>query len=245
MRAPRSKDHGCFVCRFLTLGKAWPLHSDPDPEKADPTRDPTLERNPMPSKRFIASAVASIGLFAPLTQPIRALAQSPDVRQEDTREDRREDRREDQREELQINVPRTAAGAIDAQKLVAEIRAFFDHGVREVRIRERGLTAQERTQIAQLVQQVAADFRLERVRLRQDDDRLRVELRAEREVHADRREDRREERREDRVERRENRPERLARVERPERAERAERPERAERAERPERVERPDHSGRH
>src|SRR6185503_14361410 len=96
----------------------------------------SLERNPMPSKRFIASAVASIGLFAPLTQPIRALAQTPDVRQED----RREDRREDQREEVQLNVPRTAAGAIDTQRLLAEIHAFFDNGVREVRIRERGLT---------------------------------------------------------------------------------------------------------
>jgi len=41
------------------------------------------------------------------------------------------------------------------------------------------LTAQERTEIAQLVQQLAADRKLERVRLRQDDDRLRIELRAE------------------------------------------------------------------
>src|SRR4051812_12924203 len=104
-----------------------------------------LERNPMPSKRFIASAIASIGLFAPLTQPIRALAQSPDIRQED--------RREDRREEAQLNVPRDAAGAVDAQKLVAEIRALFDRGVRDVRIRERGLTAQERSEIVQLVQQ--------------------------------------------------------------------------------------------
>src|SRR6188508_2552619 len=99
----------------------------------------------MPSKRFIASAIASIGLFAPLTQPIRALAQSPDIRQEDRREDRREDRQEDRqedrredrgedrREEAQLNVPRDAAGAIDAQKLVAEIRALFDRGVRDVR----------------------------------------------------------------------------------------------------------------
>lgn len=228
----------------------------------------------MPSKRLIASAIASIGLFAPLTQPIRALAQS-DVRQEDRREDRREVRREDQREEVQLNVPRTAAGAIDAQKLAAEIRALFDRGVREVRIRERGLTAQERAEIAQLVQRLAGDLRLERVRLRQDDDRLRIELRAANDLRADRREDRREERREDRhrredrpedrredrrVDRRDDRPERVARVERnerverperveraerPERVERAERPERVERAERPERVERPDHSGRH
>jgi hypothetical protein len=186
----------------------------------------------MPSKRFIASAVATIGLFAPLTLPIRAIAQSPDVRQED----RREDRHEDQRDEIRLNVPRDAAGAIDLQKLVAEIRALFNQDVREVRIRERGLTAQERQQIAQAVQQLAGQLNLERVRLRQDDDRLRVELRAEREVRADRREDRPE---------RVARVERNERVERPERAERAERPERVERAERPERVERPDHSGRH
>lgn len=198
----------------------------------------------MPSKRFIASAVASIGLFTPLTQPIRALAQTPDMRQED----RREYRREDQRDEVQLNVPRDAAGAIDAQKLVAEIRAPFDQGVRDVRISERGLTAHERQEIAQAVQQLTGQLKLERVRLRQDDDRLRVELRAEREARADRRENRREDRHEDRREDRLDRVarvERNERVERPERAERAERPERVERAEHRERVERPDRSGRH
>jgi hypothetical protein len=199
----------------------------------------------MPNKRIVAAAIAAIGLTVPLIQWVRA-ATFPDVRQEDRREDGREDRRkdqrEDQRDEARLDVPRTAAGAIDLQRLVAEIRALFDRGVREVRIREERLTAQERQQVAQTVQQFAGQLNLERVRVRQDDDRLRIELRNEREQRAERREDRREDfrredRREDRAERRENRPERVARVER---NERAERPERHERVERVERVERPE-----
>src|SRR3954453_9641417 len=248
--------HSCLF-RERSLGTGLASARNPGKRRSNSGHLIPWKGTPMPSKRFIASAIASIGLVAPLTQPIRALAQSPYVRYEDRREDRREDQREDQRKEVQLNVPRTAAGAIDTQKLIAELRAFFRDAVREGSIRARGLTAQERTEIARLVQQLAGDLRLERVRLRQEDDRLRVELRAEREVRAERREDRhedrgkapREDRREDRREdmradRRENRPERVARVERierierPERAERAERPERVERAERPERVER-------
>src|SRR4051794_3827384 len=103
----------------------------------------------MLNKRTIAAAIACIGLTAPLAQSVKA--QSDDVR----RGDRREDRREDQREESRFNVPRDAAGAIDLQKLTAEIRAAFNGGAREVRIREQGLTAQERQQVAQAVQQLA------------------------------------------------------------------------------------------
>src|SRR4029077_12876101 len=115
------------VERPWLLGGGMTLAScsrDPGETSIQPGIQP-LERNPMPSRRFIASAIASIGLFAPLTQPIRALAQSPDIHQEDRREDRREDRqenrredrredqredrREDRRDDAQLNVPRDAA----------------------------------------------------------------------------------------------------------------------------------------
>jgi hypothetical protein len=215
------------------------------------------------NKRIIAAAIAALGVAGPLTSAVRA--QSDDMR--------REDRREDQREVRLIDLPRNAAGALDLDRLLAEIRALFQQGVRDVRIREEGLTAQERQQLAQFAANLAGQLNLERVRIRDENNRLRIDLRNEREARnerderrearrEDRREDRverREDRREDRVERREDRrenlqrPERAERNERPEHAERnerAERPERAERVERPERVERaerperPERSGR-
>jgi hypothetical protein len=186
------------------------------------------------NKRIIAALIATLGIASPLA----ARAQSDDVRREDRREDRRE---------MRLEVPRDAAGAIDLDKLAAEIRQLFDQGVREVRIREEGLSAQERAQLADLARQLAAQLGVERLRVRDEGNRLRIDLRNEREAREDRREARREDRadrREDRVERREERheqiqrPERNERAERPEREERAERPERNERVERPERAER-------
>src|SRR5919201_1271805 len=179
------------------------------------------------NKRIIAALIATLGIASPLA----ARAQSDDVRREDRREDRRE---------MRLEVPRDAAGAIDLDKLAAEIRQLFDQGVREVRIREEGLSAQERAQLADLARQLAAQLGVERLRVRDEGNRLRIDLRNEREA----REDRREARREDRADRREERheqiqrPERNERAERPEREERAERPERNERVERPERAER-------
>ena len=197
-------------------------------------------------KRIIAALIATLGIASPLA----ARAQSDDVRREDRREDRRE---------MRLEVPRDAAGAIDLDKLAAEIRQLFDQGVREVRIREEGLSAQERAQLADLARQLAAQLGVERLRVRDEGNRLRIDLRNEREAREereDRREARREDRREDRADRREDRverreerreqiqrPERNERAERPERNERVERPERAERMERPERAERQGRGG--
>src|SRR5262249_18309491 len=140
-----------------------------------------------------------------------------------------DDMRREARQEVRLDVPRNADGTIDTTKLTDEIRQLFQQGAREVRIREANLSAQERDQLAQLARQLGADLGVERLRVREEGDRLRIELRAAREDRAERREDRAE-RREDRVEREAQRE----KVERPERNERAERPERAERAERPE-----------
>jgi hypothetical protein len=190
-------------------------------------------------KTTLAIAVATLGVaFAGA-----ARAQVPDVRQEDRQldrqedrqadrredrredrqEDRREDRQEDRREEARFSVPRKADGTIDLPALDAEIRAALAGGARDVRIRERDLSAQDRQALADLAQRIGADLKLERVRVRQDRDRVRIELRPERVA----------------------RMQKVDRPDRAERAERAERPERAERAERAERVERPDRSGRH
>src|SRR5919198_1528073 len=168
------------------------------------------------NKRIIAALIATLGIASPLA----ARAQSDDVRREDRREDRREEGREDRRE-MRLDVPRNAAGAIDLDKLAAEIRQLFDQGVREVRIREEGLSAQERAQLSDLARQLAAQLGVERLRVRDEGNRLRIDLRNER------------------VER----PEREERAERPERNERVERPERAERMERPERPERQGRGG--
>jgi hypothetical protein len=217
-------------------------------------------------KRIISAAVASLALGS-----TAAVIAQGDVRQEDRRADRQEDRRADRRE-VNVEIPRKADGTIDTQALTTRIQTLAANGVRDIRIRENGLTRPEERQVAALAQQLAARLGFERVRLREDGDRLRIELRdrndmARNDERFDRREDRaerREDRREDRIDRREDRredrveragredhadrPERQAKVERPERAEKAERQEkveRPERAERAERVERPEHSGRH
>jgi hypothetical protein len=191
----------------------------------------------MPSKSLIAIAVAALGIALAGA----ARAQVPDVRQEDRQLDRQEDRqldrqedrqldrqedrREERREDARLSVPRKADGTVDLQALDADIRAALAGGAREVRIRERDLSAQDRQAIADLAQRIGGDLKLDRVRVRQDGGRLRIELRPERMARTERQ-----------------------KMERPEHAERAERPERAERAERAERVERverPDRSGRH
>jgi hypothetical protein len=194
----------------------------------------------MLNRRILAAAIATLGLAG------GALAQSQDdVRQEDRRADRREDRRVDEKDnelEVRLAVPRKADGAIDLAKLEAQIRAALGGDVREthLRIRERRLSAEERMQLADLARKIGADLDLDRVRIRQDGDRFRIDLKEEREHRADRREDMGRHGR--------HGHDRVARVDRPERHDRAERPERAERAERPERAgrpDRPDHSGRH
>ena len=146
-----------------------------------------------------------------------------------------------------IDLPRNAAGALDLDRLLAEIRALFQQGVRDVRIGEEGLTAQERQQLAKFAANLGGQLNLERVRVRDENNRLRIDLHNEREARnerEERRDARREDRREDRAERREDRRENLQRPERNERAERNERPEHAERNERAERVERPERAER-
>src|SRR5207248_9029762 len=130
------------------------------------------------------------------------------------------------------DLARKADGTIDIGKVAAQIRTLFQQGVRDVRIREQGLSAQDMQRLADLAQQLGAQLGLERVRVREDGNRLRIDLRANREAREERLEQRRElareDRREDRAERREDRRERM---ERPQREQRAERPERNERAE--------------
>ena len=192
----------------------------------------------MLSKRTLAFAVAALGLAVAGS----ARAQVPDVRQEDRQEDRRADRQEDRRADRQedrqldgrdVAIPRNGDGSIDLAKLEADIRARLARDARDVRIRSRDLSAQDRQRLAELAQRLGADLNLDRVRVRQDGERIRIDLREAREGRAERREDRIA--RAERAGHRAERPERAERAERPERAERAERLERAERVERPER----------
>lgn len=191
----------------------------------------------MPNRLALAVALASLGLAG------AAYAQTADLPREDRMEDRQADRQQDRREmevenemenenahEVRLAVPRKADGTIDLQALDSEIRAALAGGARDVRIRDRDLTAADRQQLADLAQRIGADLNLARVRVRQDDGQLRIDLRPQRTARAER------------PERIENaqRQQRVERVDRPERAERAERPERVERAER---VERPERSG--
>lgn len=218
--------------------------------------------------RSIAATIASLAIGGVATGLAAAHAETYDGYA--PRDDAKERLRE-----VRLMLPRTATGAVDAEKLAAEIRAALAAGARDIRIRDTALSAAD----LRALRRVVARFDFERVRIREDDNRVRVELRNEDRDEIRRRiEVRRDDDRDDfrkrieirdrddnrvrnevRVERRENdgrRPERVevARVERPEKAERvekAERPEkveRAEKAERPEhhdRVERPDRSGRH
>src|SRR5262249_41301409 len=113
------------------------------------------------NKRLIAAAIAAVGVAGPLASAVRA--QSDDMRRE-------------ARQEVRLDVPRNADGTIDTTKLTDEIRQLFQQGAREVRIREANLSAQERDQLAQLARQLGADLGVERLRVREEGDRLRIEL---------------------------------------------------------------------
>jgi hypothetical protein len=170
--------------------------------------------------------------------------------------------------EARLDLPRNAAGAIDVDRLAAEIRAALAAGARDIRIRDTVTSAAD----LQALRQAIAKFDFERVRIREEGNRIRVDLRDDdreefrRRIEVRRNDDDRNEvrkrveirdrdddrdRREIRVERRDDadRPERIEKVARVEKAERVERPEKAERPERAERAEhggdRPDRSGRH
>src|SRR3954470_20004634 len=178
-------------------------------------------------KRIISAAVASLTLGS-----TAAVIAQTDVRQEDRRADRQEDRRADRQEdrredrradrqedrradrrEVNVEIPRKADGTIDTQALTARIQKLAANGARDIRIRENGLTGPQERELAALAQQLAARLGFERVRLREDGDRLRIELRDRNDVarndeRFERREDRaerREDRREDRIDRREDR----------------------------------------
>lgn len=163
----------------------------------------------MPNRRILAAALASLGLAG------TAHAQTSGLPRDERMEVENENENEVARE-ARLAVPRKADGAIDLQALDSEIRAALAGGARDVRVRDRELTAAERQQLADLAQTIGADLNLARVRVREDDARLRIDLRPQRTVRA----------------------ERVEKPERPERMERAERPERIERVERPERSDR-------
>jgi transcription termination factor Rho len=172
--------------------------------------------------RTLAAAIASLALCGCAS----AMAA---VRDDVDRIDARRDRDDGRAREARLSVPRTAAGAIDVPKLIVEIRAALTRGARDIRFRDTRLTADEAKTLAEL----AARFGFERVRIREQGHRVRVDFHdAERDdrQHAELRRDLRDDAR---------RPERVERVERRETAERGERPERHERADRA------DRSGRH
>ena len=180
----------------------------------------------MLKQRLIVAVIAALGAGIAYAQT----TPMPDVRREDRMEDRMEAQQEAQEERnehnARLNVPRTAAGAIDLNALSAQITDLLKGGARDVRINERGLTAAERQQIDALAKQLTMG--LDNVRIRQNDNRLRIDVRNDRGHRGERQEMAQQDR--------------VQRMERVERAERAERPERVERVERPDR---PDRSGRH
>jgi hypothetical protein len=105
--------------------------------------------------RYLAVIAAALAVFAPARS---ALAQSStDVRQEDRRADRQEDRRADRRQdaaeremeaeneneraEAKLELPRTATGAIDVDKLLALVRDQVAAGAREIQFRGTTLSA--------------------------------------------------------------------------------------------------------
>jgi hypothetical protein len=199
--------------------------------------------------RIIAALVALLGVAA---LGNNAWAQSDDVQQNENRR------------EARLVLPRLANGSIDIKALTAAIHELFSNGVREVRIRDLDLNAQDRQQLADLAQQLTRMHDLGRVRMIDGGKGLRIDLRNEQEAREnphDEHEDRAD-RRDDPVGRFErdeiaerpqatdqvDRPEQVERPERQERAERqerVERPERRERVERIERVERVDRHERH
>ena len=190
------------------------------------------------NRRIIAAALAALGMAT------TAYGQSADLRQEDRRADRQEDRQQDRQEdrqadrqqdrrqngrEVRLDLPRAADGTIDTAALTTQVRDAFQNGARDVRIREKDLTAQERQQLADFARTLGTQVGADRIRVRDDGIRIRADRRADRPERTARAE----------------RPERAERVERAERPERAERVERPERVERAERVERPERSGHH
>jgi ribonuclease E len=164
----------------------------------------------MHKSRVLAAAVASIALCGPATA---IAAVRDDVERFDARRGRDNDAR--------LTVPRTAAGAIDVPKLIVEIRAALTRGAQDIRFRDTAITAEE----AKTLRELAARFGFERVRIREEGHRVRVDF------HDPDRDDR-------------QRPE-ARRPERVEKVEHAERSDRPERHDRGDRGDRPDRSGRH
>src|SRR4051795_9266849 len=146
-------------------------------------------------------------------------------------ESRRDHEQQDRAREARLTLPRTASGGIDVPKLITEIRAAITRGATEIRFRDAVLTAED----VKTLRELAARFGFERVRVREDGRRVRVDFREEdrddahnrAEVRKDDDRGRRDGRDAQAGRRVDARPERIVRAERAEKAERAERPEKA------------------
>jgi transcription termination factor Rho len=173
--------------------------------------------------RALAAAIASLTLggIASVTAAVR-----DDVERIEARRDRDDDGRA---REARLSVPRTAAGAIDVPRLIVEIRAALTRGARDIRFRDTRLTGAE----AKTLGELAERFGFERVRIREQGHRVRVDF------HDAERDDRQ------RVELRREARDDARRPDRVEKAERAERADRGERHDRADRGDRGDRSGRH
>jgi hypothetical protein len=155
--------------------------------------------------------------------------------------DRIESRRDrDPVREARVALPRTAAGAIDVPKLIAELRAAITRGARDIRFQDAALSPSE----AGALRELAARFGFEGVRIRDDGRRVRVDFSDEARADPRRTGPPRIERDGGRGDPRAERMVNAPRPERAEKVERAERPDRGQRREHVERTERPERSSR-
>src|SRR5690349_7836373 len=113
--------------------------------------------------RSISAAVASAVIAGTAAGLAAARADTLD-------RDHRRDEAQERVREVRLDLPRTAAGAIDVDKLAAEIRAALAAGAHEIRIRDAALSAAD----MQALRQAIAQFDFERVRIREDGNRVQI-----------------------------------------------------------------------